>query len=154
LIETVVCFDTDVVIKFLISEEPVELREAATTVVRRALNSGRLVAPAFAWAEVGTVLRKKVRQRQTTAELADLLWRTYSELPIDFVDSPALRLRAWQISKQCELPTLYDASFLACIETATAADSASREFWTADERLVRSLGGNRPAYVRLLGVDS
>lgn len=49
------CLDTSILIKYL---TPDEQEEAATTLVLGALQDGsRLVAPAWAWAEVGSVLR-------------------------------------------------------------------------------------------------
>ena len=57
--------------------------------------------------------------------------------------------RAWQISCPHDLPTLYDAAFLAVAEMAAEATGEVCEFWTADERLVNSLLGSHP-YVRLL----
>lgn len=68
--EVIACLDTGVWIKFLVVEEPAELSEAAAELVLRALTTARLVVPAFAWAEVGSVLRKKVRQRLLAPEEA------------------------------------------------------------------------------------
>ena len=59
--EEIQCLDTSVLIKFLVAEEPEELGDAVQRLVLRVLLNGRLVAPAWAWAEVGSVLRKKVR---------------------------------------------------------------------------------------------
>jgi predicted nucleic acid-binding protein len=151
--ETVVCIDTDVFVKFLVPEEPPDLQEAATKIVFRAITSGRMVAPAFSWTEVGSVLRRKVRQQQMTASRADDQWSMYCRLQIEFIDSLAVHDRAWEIANQFGLPTLYDASFLACTELARAPSSVTREFWTADQLLVRALGKDRPPYVRLLGRD-
>lgn len=151
--DSVVCLDTGVLIKFLVPEEPEELNEAAAQIVRRALQGGHIIAPVFAWAEVGTVLRKKVRQQLLTNQRADQQWHIYLQLPIQFIDHPALRQRTWEIAQQFGLLTLYDASFLACTEVALAPITASREFWTTDAALVRALANDRPHYVRLLGTD-
>jgi predicted nucleic acid-binding protein len=82
-----------------------------------------------------------VRARGITTAEGDCLWAHYWQLPIEFVDSPEMRSRAWQIADQFSLPTLYDATFLACAELTGA------QFWTADRTLLRSLGDHRPEYV-------
>jgi predicted nucleic acid-binding protein len=148
--EGVLCLDTGVIVKFLVPEEPEEFRQAATRLVHRAVTSGRLVAPAFAWAEVGSVLQKKLRQRLLESAHVDLLWRHFSDLPIDFVEMPVMRTRAWNLARSYGLPTLYDAAFLACAEVV-ASHGPMVEFWTADQVLLRQLGPARPPYVRELG---
>ena len=53
------CLDTSIFIKYLC---PDEQEEKATELVINAL-SERLVLPGFAWAEIASVLRKKVRSK-------------------------------------------------------------------------------------------
>lgn len=153
MLEAVVCLDTGVWIKFLVAEEPAGLSDAAAQLVRRALTSDRLAAPAFGWTEVGSVLRKKMRQGILWPEQAEDLWVRFGQLPIEYIDARELHGRAWEIAERYALPTLYDAAFLACTELAPAPTGAVREFWTADEELLRSLETNRPSYVRQLGVE-
>ena len=86
-----------------------------------------------------------------TLDEARMLWAAFRALPIDMILVPELATRAWTLAEQFNLPTLYDAAFLACTEVAPG-DDAIREFWTADHLLVRQLGTNAPAYLRLLGV--
>ncbi len=148
--EELLCLDTSVLVKFLTPEEPVRESEMAAQLVLRGLTSGRLVAPAFAWAEVGSVLRKKVRQRLLDQEQAEPLWRRFCQLPIEFIEEPRLRRRSWEIANEFGLLGLYDAAFLACTEVATASAAVSAEFWTADEVLLRHLGNHAPLYVRQL----
>ena len=71
-------------------------------------------------------------------------------LPIDFVYTSELRARAWQLTEEFGLPTLYDVAFLACVRVAPAAEPAVREFWTADHELSRQLGDGKLPYVRQL----
>lgn len=148
--EAILCFDAGVWVKFLVAEEPAEQTVMARRLIREALTTARIIAPAFAWAEVGSVLRKKEQQGLLLREEADTLWTAFGDLPIEFLDSPALRNRAWQLAAQYGLPTLYDAAFLACTETTPAPADVVREFWTADEQLLGSLGGDPPPYVRHL----
>ena len=149
--EDALCLDTTVLVKYLVIEESREETEAAAQLVGRGMAGGRLVAPAWAWAEVGSVLRKKVRQRLVSTEEADALWSQFARLPIQYLDLPLIRARAWEIAARYGLPTLYDAAFLATTELAPAPLGAVREFWTADEALLHSLDPARPAYVRRLG---
>jgi predicted nucleic acid-binding protein len=144
-----VCLDTSVWMKYL---APDELDAAATRLIDGAIREeAHLVAPAFAWAEIGSVLRKKVRASLITADEASALWSAFLKLPLEYVDEPNLRARAWELAAAFALPTLYDAAFLACTEVVPAPGATDREFWTADRELLRQLGASRPAYVRELG---
>lgn len=153
--EYVLCVDTGVWIKFLVAEEPASLSDAAAQLVLTAIGSARLIAPAFAWAGVGSVLRQKARQSLVTANRADALWTQFVKLPIAYVDDAALHVESWNLAERFRLPTLDDAAFLACTELAAVPEYGVRvrEFWTADEALLRSLEPGRPPYVRLLGRD-
>lgn len=150
--ETILCLDRSVWVKFLVAEEPAGATELATSLVLRGLTEGRFVAPAFAWTEVGSVLRKKLRQGLLSPDVAAALWSRFGDLPMAFLDSPALRQRAWAIAERHRLPTLDDAAFLACVELAPPP-SARREFWTADEELLHALGDDAPEYVRRLAAS-
>jgi len=150
--ERILCLDTTVLIKYL---TPDERDEQATQLVEGALRERlRLIAPAWGWAEVGSVLRKKVRAALLSADEADALWGAFLDLPIDYTDSPALRQWAWEIAAHFGLPTLYDAAFIACMDVAPHDGTASRELWTADDQLWRQLGTGRPPYMRRLGGSS
>ena len=152
--EAAVCFDTGVWVKSLVAEEPLEQSEAAARLVLRALAADHIVAPSFAWAEIGSVLRKKVRQGALAADQADELWSRFNSLPIEFTETADLRAAAWEIAGRYALPTLYDAAFLACMEVMAAQQGTTGIFWTADRELLRALGTRRPPYVRVLGRDA
>jgi predicted nucleic acid-binding protein len=140
-VSRILCIDTSVWIPYLVPEE---YQPQARALVEEALNlSLRLVAPAFAWAEVGSVLRKKNRMGVIIDEEAQGCFEDFCELPIDYVEEETIRVRSWEIAAQYELPTLYDAAFLAC------AESVSGEFWTTDTAMVRKLTP-RPPYLREL----
>lgn len=138
----VLCLDTSVWIPYLVPET---YQLEARVIVEEALSlSIRLVAPAFAWAEVGSVLRKKTRMGVITTEEALGFFEDFCELPIDYIEDEAIRIRSWEIAEQYRLLTLYDAAFLACAEMTSA------EFWTVDAALVRQLTP-RPSYLREIG---
>ena len=139
----VLCLDTSVIIPYLVPDESEPL--ADSLVLEAVVGNTCLVAPAFAWAEVGSVLRKKIRMALLTTEEAFGCYQDFCNLPIDYVNEELLRVRAWEIAEQYQLPTLYDAAFLAC------AQSQKADFWTADKVLLSTLSP-LPAYVNQLGV--
>lgn len=51
---------------------------------------------------------------------------------------PDLHIRAWQLAKACGLPRVYDMHY------AALAESQRCPLYTADQRLVRALGPQRP----------
>jgi predicted nucleic acid-binding protein len=102
-----------------------------------------LVAPAFAWAEVGSVLRKKVRLGLLTPAQSTGFYDDFCQMPVNYLDSETIRGRTWELAEQFSLATLYDAAFLAVAELESA------DFWTADQSLLNTLK-SCPAYVKLL----
>jgi predicted nucleic acid-binding protein len=136
------CIDTSVMMKYLCPDE--QTPEAIALIANALTQQVRLVAPSFAWAEVGSVLRKKVRAKLLTNAEANQLYTAYISLPIDYIDTEILRLNAWQLAEEYGMPTLYDAVFLAC------AKAESANFWTADDAML-NLFSSRPSYVYRLG---
>lgn len=137
------CIDTSVFIKYLC---PDEQEGAATELVGRAL-SGRIVLPCFAWAEIASVLRKKIRSGLLTEGEAGQLYSAFGELPIDYVDGEDIRSRAWEMAGMYGLLTLYDAVFLAVAEKERA------NYWTADTVFLKALVP-KPSYVFALGREN
>jgi predicted nucleic acid-binding protein len=105
VIEHAVCLDTSVPIKWLTREIPAEDSQLARELVRKSAASGRIIAPAFAWAEVGSMLRKKTRQAILTARQASESWELFQSTQIEFIDDFNVRDRAWLISVELGLPT-------------------------------------------------
>ena len=139
-----VTLDSSVLVKLFIHEDGSDA--AARLVADRVEANDPIVAPSWAWAEVGSTLARRLR---TLAERdADALWHGFLDLPIVYLDDHTIRDRAWEIARAFDMPTLYDAAFMAVTELA--AGPAARTFWTADEELVRRLGSRRPSYVREL----
>lgn len=141
-----VCLDSSVLVKLLTWEEG---SEAAAALMDEIVEKGQKVAlPGFAWAEVGSVLRQKVKRNEITAEEAEEAWQTFHRLKVvTYLDGEEAPLRAWRISVAEDLPTLYDAAYLAVTEL-----NGDCEFWTADERLVSILKG-RKKYIKSLRAD-
>jgi predicted nucleic acid-binding protein len=138
----VLCLDTSVVVSYLVPDE--NEPQADALILEAVLGIARLVAPTFAWAEVGSVLRKKIRMGLLTPQEAKGCYEDFGNLPIDYINGESVRARSWELAEQYQLPTLYDAAFLAC------AESESAQFWTADKVLLAKLSP-RPSYVHQLG---
>jgi predicted nucleic acid-binding protein len=134
---------------------PEEGSAQAMDLLREAVSSGsRLIAPAFAWAEVGTVLVKKMKAGLITDTEATIAWDRFVSLSIDYLQDASVLQAAWDISLRYQFPTMYDASFLAVCDRVAEESRGSLEFWTADIQLVRDLGSSPPPYMKLLkGVE-
>lgn len=143
-----ICLDASIIVKILVQEEH---SEKATALMQKVIQNRQLIVlPPFAWAEVGTVLRKKRRRNELAVQEADDLWFEFRLFPgIEYLSDDELMDRAWKISRYFDLPTLYDATYLAVAEVIEERTGEACEFWTADERLINSLGGKRK-YVMLL----
>ncbi|MGB9886209.1 MAG: type II toxin-antitoxin system VapC family toxin [Moorellales bacterium] len=142
-----VCVDAGLVLKLVLNEPDSEQAEALFS-RWRALGV-RLVAPAFCPVEVDSVLRQKamrpVDAGGLTEEQAEIAFAAVQAIPLAVLVEPGQRQRAWELAKTLELPTVYDAHYLALAELRQC------EFWTADERLYRKCALKRLAYVRYLG---
>ncbi|WP_018086867.1 type II toxin-antitoxin system VapC family toxin [Desulfurispora thermophila] len=143
-----ICLDTSVLVKTLVEEEDTD---KALALLDKVVLSGQLIVlPAFAWAEVGSVLRKMRRVNKLTVQEANDLWLEFRNFPgIEYLSDDAVMEQAWKISRYFDLPTLYDASFLAVAEVVTERTGEMCEYWTCDEKLINQLNGRRK-YVRWL----
>lgn len=143
-----ICLDTSLLIKTLVEEEDTE--KALALMEKVALSGQLIVLPAFAWAEFGSVLRKMRRRNELTVQEADDLWLEFRHFQgIEYLSDDVIMDRTWKISRYFDMPTLYDASFLAVAEVVAERTGETCEFWTADGRLVNQLKGRRE-YVRWL----
>lgn len=141
-----VTLDSSILVKLFILEEGSEA--AARLVSDRVAANDTIVAPSWAWAEVGNALARRARPPMVTRRDADALWHEFLDMPITYLDDVGIRERTWQIARELDLPALYDAAFMAVTELAPGP--AERTFWTADSAFIRQLGPKRPSYVREL----
>ncbi len=146
-----ICLDSSVLIKLLVFEEG---SEDAEKLLEAAIDSHlEILLPAFAWVEVGSVLRQKVKKREITCDEAEEAWQIFRNLSlITYLESDELRELAWEIASTLDLPTLYDAAYLAVAEIASKNSKGTCEFWTADRKLFQAAKGTKD-YVRLLGQE-
>jgi predicted nucleic acid-binding protein len=114
-------------------------------------NRMTVVLPGFTWAEVGTVLRKKVARKLISSEQAENAWESFNSLGIiTFINDMSVMRAAWRIADEEALSTLYDAAYLAVSEILSRQNGEECEFWTADKRLVNSISSKKK-FVKLLG---
>lgn len=137
-----ICVDTSVFVKLFFEEE--DSFKAKVLLQKIIEDNQTIVLPAFAWAEIGSIFRKKIRNKNVTSQDGEEMWTSFKEFPgVVYVEDDIVMDRAWKISNYFDLTTLYDASFLAVAETITDKTGQTCEFWTADERLVNSLRGKK-----------
>ncbi|MBE3591124.1 MAG: type II toxin-antitoxin system VapC family toxin [Firmicutes bacterium] len=123
---SLLCLDSSVLVKLVVPEP-------GSDVAARLLDGdSEVVSPSFAWAEVGSALRKQVRAGVLTKGDAERAWRDFLDLGVRFIDTREIREAAWDLAGRLELLTLYDAAFLA---VAKAAPGGPCPFWTADAAL-------------------
>jgi predicted nucleic acid-binding protein len=138
---TRVCVDAGLVIKLVTPEDDSHLVELLFSQWQQ--DGMEMIAPAFAPVEVDSVLRQKVRRGFLTQDVADKAFNLACQLPILTDVNPACRRRAWEIAKELDFPTVYDAVYLALAETRGC------EFWTADQVLYDKVKG-RYDFIRSL----
>ena len=133
-----ICIDSSVFVKLFFEEND---SNKAKDLIRRVIKDNQIIAlPSFARAEIGSIFRKKVRSEQVSIEVVEEMWQAFSNFPgIEYVKENLIMDLAWDISCSFDLPTLYDAAFLAVAEEITNKTMEVCQFWTADERLVNSL---------------
>ncbi|SFH27782.1 Predicted nucleic acid-binding protein, contains PIN domain [Desulfotomaculum arcticum] len=143
-----ICIDTSVFIKLFFEEED---SFKAKVLMQKVIEDNQIIVlPSFAWAEMGSIFRKKIRTKQVNLQDASEMWNSFTSFPgIEYVNEVSIMDRAWKISCYYDLPTLYDAAFLAVVEEIRDRTGQSCEFWTADERLINSLQGKKE-YVSFL----
>lgn len=137
-----VCVDAGLVVKFVTAEEDSSLVEEL--ILRWRASETEMIAPAFASAEVDSVLRQKVIRGELTQAVADAAFHVACRLPITLVTESNYRERAWEIASSLAFPTVYDAVYLAL------AEQRGCEFWTADNRLYDRVK-DKFGFVKLLG---
>ena len=140
---SLVCVDAGILIKLVVEEAGSGLADALWESWIQ--NDVQVIAPVLLRYEVTAVLGKKVYRKLLSEAIASAALSAVLNLEgIEFVNSLALHLRAWEMAYRLNLPTVYDAHYLALAEMRRC------EFWTADERLYNHLMGAVP-YIHRLG---
>jgi predicted nucleic acid-binding protein len=137
-----VCVDASLAIKLLVQEPYSD--QAAFLWQTWVEKDVERIAPAFFPFEVASTIRHKYIRKQLTEEEAEEVFNIFTMLSFTVLMPEALLKEAWDMSRELELPTLYDTAYLALAKISDC------EFWTADEVLISSLRGRLP-WVRWIG---
>jgi predicted nucleic acid-binding protein len=137
-----VCIDASILLKLVVEEADSDLVDRCWE--SWILNSVQVIAPSLSRYEVTAVLTQKAQGGQLSEALArSALSAALDMEEIEFVDSVDLHLRAWELACRLDLPSPFDAHYLAL------AQMRDCELWTADRRLYNSVK-DELAYVRLV----
>lgn len=137
-----ICLDASLTLKWFLPEPG---SDTALSLLRRWNRDGmRLAAPHLLAFEVTSVLRNRVARGLITPEEGERKLNLFIALPIQLQTPPELVNDAFRLAGELDRPNAYDAAYLAL------ARRMGCEFWTADNRLVRALGGRFP-WVKDLG---
>lgn len=140
---TEVCVDSSLAIKVVVPE--VDSDKADALFNQWAGEETQLIAPVFFEVETDSILRQKVSlRRELTFAQAQRAFASLQGLPINTTHSLKQRERAWEIAREFEFPTVYDATYLALAELRRCAS------WTADEKLFKQVG-SKLTFVQWLG---
>jgi predicted nucleic acid-binding protein len=140
-----ICVDASILIKLIVDEPGSDQVDALWQ--SWIDDDVRIMAPSLLRYEITAVLRKKVHRKQLSEELAAAALSAALDLSIvEYVDNPTLHPRALGIACQYDLPTAYDAHYLALAQIWGCA------FWTADRRLHRQVKEKLP-YVQCLPAE-
>lgn len=131
-----ICADSSVAAKWSFVEEH---SFQARALLRDALaQQDPIVAPPLLPSEVANIIRQRLRQGQVRLEEARALLAQFLALPISLQAPETLYERALVLADEHDLPAVYDAHYVALAELLGAT------LWTADQRLLRILGGRLP----------
>lgn len=133
-----ICVDASVVVKWLfIEEHSVEARGLLHSAIG---TEEPIIAPPLLLGEVANVIRQSQRRGELNLEQARAVLKDLLAFPITILSPAELLDRTLVLSYTHNLPAIYDAQYVALAELTGAI------LWTADTRLIRSLGG--PPFVR------
>jgi predicted nucleic acid-binding protein len=108
---TEVCVDASLAIKVVVPEAGSEKADALFT--QWANEETQLIAPVFFEVETDSILRQKLTlRRELTVDQAQRAFASLQGLPIRTLHSPEQRERAWEIARDFQFPTVYDATYL------------------------------------------
>jgi len=132
--KSLVCVDASIIISLVTSET--QSQKALELWTKWMQEDTHVVAPSLLNYEVTSALRRKVARGIMAYEDARRSLEAFSSLDIEFLDQPGLFLRAYDIAFRLNLPTAYDAFYLAVSEMLEC------KFWTSDERLYNAVSGS------------
>ncbi len=137
-----ICIDASVVVR-LVTGAPTEITESE---LWQAWLEGEaeVIAPTLLFFEVANALHRYAVHGELLDEEVEEALEAALALEIRLHGGPDIHRRALRLARRLDLPTTYDAHYLAVAERSRAT------FWTTDARLVRAVQPALP-WVRLLG---
>lgn len=136
-----VCVDASFALKLVLEEEHSEVAQALWTAW--SAQDVEIVAPCHLIFEATSVIRNHVYRREISVEAGQIAFDAFLAQEITLLHPDLLANRTWELARQYNRPTAYDASYLAL------AESAGCELWTADGRLYQAVRDALP-WVKLL----
>ena len=126
-----VVIDASVFLKLLLPEEQ-------SDAVRRLWGKWveedtQITAPFLLAYEVTSVLRNKVFRGELPSEAGEAAFVAFRTQEISLLHPEGIEEKMWTLARQWNLPTSYDAAYLAL------AELMDYEFWTADRRFAAAL---------------
>lgn len=95
-------------------------------------SEARIIAPPIILSEVTSVLRNHVHRQILSADEGERAFLGFLEMPIEIVQPPDLRERAWRLARDFNRPNAYDAFYVAL------AQAEDCDLWTCDRRMFNS----------------
>ncbi len=131
-----ICVDSSVAAKWFFAEE---YSAQASKLLRTALGTPEpIIAPPLLPSEVANIIRERMWQAELDLAEARVVLARFLVIPISFQAPEALYDRALVLADDYNLPAIYDAEYVAL------AGLLGATLWTADQRLLRALGGRLP----------
>ncbi len=128
-----VCVDASFALKLVIPEKGSEFVSGKW---EEWINDGiAIIAPRLFAFEIQSVLRRKVFKKEIRESEGLLAWETIWNAGVGIRHHDDLWQMAWEIARKYNLPTTYDATYLALSELAEC------ELWTGDRRFFNSTVG-------------
>lgn len=128
---TTLCVDASIAVKWVVQEDDSDLAERLLG--NTLLDDRELVAPAHIVGEVANALFKRFRFRDLPPDHLRATMAQFLAVPMRFLQTDGVALRAIEIAMASGLSTPYDAFYLAL------AEQLDCELWTADERFYRAV---------------
>lgn len=137
-----VVIDASVVLKLLLPEERSDMVRHLWA--RWVAQDVEIMAPFLLAYEVISVLRNKVFRGELPPEAGEAAFVAFRTQAVSLRHPDGIEERAWKLAKQWNLPTGYDAAYLAL------AQMTDYDLWTADRRFAAVLR-RKVRRIRLIG---
>jgi predicted nucleic acid-binding protein len=124
---SLVCADANLALKLVLQEHDSRLAEALWETWQ--IQDTTVIAPTLWGFEVTSVIRKRAHRGLLSPDAEADAFALIHRVPVTLLKPAGLHVRAWELARHFDLPTAYDAHYLALAEMAACP------CWTADERL-------------------